>query len=436
MATLDLTTSFPSKSTGSRKLYTGLFEPSSHNSIVTAVRTRTGTRLHNWHKIIEDGGNASTAMTAVWETTEGEPANAYVRTNNGGNKNEWCERRNGGDVSMHNVDFTRHHFASSISATFVDNLARTRFYGRLREVNTQFSGLVALGELRETAKMLRKPAAALWDSAERYIDALRKRKRVNPKGWIKDASGLWLEHSFGWLPLINDCKDAVKAYSRISEKPRSKIISAGMKKSYDRSRELDGSWEGNITRVNMQGGCCMYADARLYEHVAVRYKGKISARVVAPGWDNWALFGFTPREFLPAAWELLPWSFLVDYFTNVGDLITASCTSTSSVNFVNRTEIHFTDHQAKFLVDAEACRKNDWAGNAGKLEGFYGSLGSCRYTRRTVSRSPNSGIALPTFQASWDLSDGQLGNIAALLGQSRALHPQQVGKPYRFGGRP
>lgn len=435
MATLDLTTSFPSKSSGSRLLYDGLYEPVAHNSIVTAVRTRTGTRLPNWHKIIEDGGNATTAMTAVWETTEGEPADCFVKSNNNGNANQWAIHRNGGDCAMHTVDFTRHHFTSSISSTFVDNLARTRFYGRLRDVNTQFSGLVALGELRETVKMLRKPAAGLWDSAQRYIDALRKRKRANPKGWIKDASGLWLEHSFGWLPLINDCKDAVKAYHRISEKPRSKIISAGMKKSYDRSRELDGSWEGNIVRKTM-GGCILYADTRLYEHVAVRYKGKIIARVAAPRWDNWALFGFTPREFLPSAWELLPWSFLVDYFTNIGDLITANCTSSANVAFVNRTEIHFTDHQAKFLLDAKETARTAWAFNNGKLMGSGGSGGSCRYTRRTVSRSPNSGISLPTFQASWDLSDGQLGNIAALLGQSRALHPQQVGKPYRFGGRP
>jgi len=435
MATLDLTTSFPSKSSGSRQLYDGLFEPISHSATITAVRTRTGTRLPNWHKIIENGGNASTAMSAVWETTEGDPADAMVRSNNNGNKNQWAIHRNEGDVSMHNIDFTRHHFTASISSTFVDNLARARFYARLREVNTQFSGLVALGELRETVKMLRKPAAALWDSANRYIDALRKRKRVNPKGWIKDASGLWLEHSFGWLPLINDVHDAVKAYHRISEKPRSKIISVGMKKSYDRSRELDGSWEGNIVRKEL-GGCTFYADTRLYEHVAVRYKGKITARVVAPRWDNWALFGFTPREFLPAAWELLPWSFLVDYFTNVGDLITANCTSSANIAFVNRTEIHFTDHQAKFLLDAKETARTAWAFNNGKLESSYGSGGSCRYTRRTVSRSPNSGIALPTFQASWDLSDGQLGNIAALLGQSRALHPQQIGKPYRFGGRP
>jgi len=435
MPTRDISTSFPSRSSGSRELYTGLFEPVTHSSTIVATRNRTGTRLHNWHKIIEDGGNATTAMVANWDTTEGEPADAFVKSNNNGVTSQWAIHRNGGDIVMHNTDFTRQYRNSSVSPTFVDNLARARFYARLRDVNTQFSGLVVLGELRETARMLHKPAKALWESANGYLGELYKRKRANPKHWSKSVADTWLEHSFGWLPLINDCKDAVKAYSRISEKPRSKIISAGMKKSYDRSRELDGSWEGNISR-KINGGCTFYADARLYEHIAVRYKGKVTARVEAPRWQNWALFGFTPREFVPALWELLPWSFMIDYFTNIGDIISASCTSSANVAYVNRTQISFVDHQAKFLLDAKETARTAWAFNNGKLVSAYGSGGSCRYTRRNVSRSPNSGISLPQYQASWDLSDGQLGNIAALLGASRILHPQEPGRHYRFGGRP
>lgn len=439
MPTKDLSCSFPSRSFGSRELSSGLYEPVTDDKITSATRTRTGTRLPNWHKIIEDGGNATTAMTAVWDTDDSEPANCYVRYNNNGNKNDWGIRRNSGDIVLHNTDRIMPRFNPSVSSTFVDNLARANFYGKLRDVNTQFYGITALGELRETAKMLRRPAAALWGKANGYYDALSKAKRASPKHWTKTLSGLWLEHSFGWLPLINDAKDIVKAYHRLHEKPKSKIISAGSKKSYDRSSELvPGNWTaGTEYRTRFcNGGCKFDGTARLIEHVAVRYKGKIAARVGAPRWDNWALFGFTPSEFAPSAWELMPWSFLVDYFTNIGDIISATCTSDATVCFVNRTEIHFTDYQMRFWLDAKETARTSIAFNNGKLEGSYGSGGSCRKTRRTVSRQPNSGISLPRLQLSWDLSDGQLGNIAALLGQSRALHPQNAPRPYRFGGRP
>jgi hypothetical protein len=34
-------------------------------------------------------------------------------------------------------------------------------------------------------------------------------------------------------------------------------------------------------------------------------------------------FGLTVREFLPTAWEVLPWSFAIDYFTNVSEIVDA-----------------------------------------------------------------------------------------------------------------
>lgn len=35
-------------------------------------------------------------------------------------------------------------------------------------------------------------------------------------------------------------------------------------------------------------------------------------------------FGFTLSDIAPTAWELIPWSFLIDYFTNVGSIIDAA----------------------------------------------------------------------------------------------------------------
>jgi hypothetical protein len=36
--------------------------------------------------------------------------------------------------------------------------------------------------------------------------------------------------------------------------------------------------------------------------------------------ENW---GFSPDNFVPTIYNLIPWSFLVDYFSNIGDVIDA-----------------------------------------------------------------------------------------------------------------
>jgi hypothetical protein len=116
-------------------------------------------------------------------------------------------------------------------------------------------------------------------------------------------------------------------------------ISAGALKSYDATK-LNGSiyWPGVV--VQYDGGNYYHTVAStVIEKRMIRYKGAVIAQVKGPSWQNDDLFGFNPQNFIPAAWELLPWSFLADYFTNIGDILTASIVSTKHLAYTNRTEI-------------------------------------------------------------------------------------------------
>ncbi len=383
------------------------------------LRNRTGQRLPNFHKVIADGGNATTPLTARWESVEAKKGNYYLKcyTSTNGPWEFFYE----GDVCFA-PPLVKMPRAATIDPTFADNAARAKFYKRLREVRTQISGTTFLGELRESLHMIRRPADALRASASEYIGLLRKRKKASPKHWLKGIGGTWLEYSFGWIPLISDIQDGVKAYSRIGEKPRERVLSAGFTSYKDSTSSLPPSDFASFIQA-YQVLCIQPVKHLFLEEAFVRYKGKVRAQAETTQWDNWNLFGFNTKEFLPTAWELLPWSFLVDYFTNIGDILNSVITDTADVVFVNRSTGIKTIYSGQIIPNA--AKSFSLFGTVDPSRSFMtGPALDFRSIRRDVTRTPNSGISLPTLQFSFGLGDGQLANIAALLSQSRSLHPQ------------
>ena len=423
MGTVNRSVSFTAVSKGKQTCPPGFGHNASgsYPLLKTCTRTRTGSALPNWREVIDSGGNATTSLTATWDTIESTPSVAFTSFNNIFGQGPFTTTATLDLLA--DTDINRLPKNPTMSTSNADNKARAKFYKRLRELAVQFSGPTFLGELRETLHMIRRPASALYSRNLGYLDALSKRKRASPKHWTKSISGLWLENAFGWQPLMHDIEDAVKAHRRLTSDDRHRVISAGFIDYADKTSTLSGL-DNTIRGIYGISDMKFVKCCGLKESVAVRYKGKVSARVRTTQWDNWALFGFTPTEFIPTAWELLPWSFLVDYFTNIGEMISAAVTSTSDINFVNKTVIQKTDYFGRATEDLAATF-------AGWGPPYVASLSNpldFRITRKVVNRTANSGISMPTFQLSADLSSGQLLNIAALLGGARALHPQQVGR--------
>ena len=400
-----------------------------------ALRSRTGERLPKWRKVIKEGGNATTALSAEWETREVYPTSLMHTAQY---KFGVLQGLRGlqGYIGHSDGQGGRNPITATISSSFADNLARAKFYKKVNEARNQFSGTIFLGELRETLHMLRRPAAGLTDLIHGYLGGVKKLKRSQPKMWTKAIGDLWLENAFGWNPLINDIKDAAKAISRLNEKRESKIISAGGFDMKDSTSSLPARDKGSIEYFSGTSGgkgLWLRCNANCYERCIVRYKGRLDAQVRTQGWDNWDLFGFRTEDFIPAAWELLPWSFLADYFSNIGDCLSSICVNTQGLKYVNRTEIKTTYYSGKLSCDGASANNMDWGGNF-TFTSLTGSPGGFNLTRRTVVRAANTGISYPTLQFNVGLNDGQLANIAALLASSRALHPQNPRPLHRLPG--
>lgn len=213
-----------------------------------------------------------------------------------------------------------------------ENQAARRYYDSIRSAQRSIQGLVTLGEIGESLRMIRHPAESLFRGIGSYLGTVKKRasgRAIPIKRKRQIAGDTWLEYSFGWLPLIGDIKAGAEGLAKESVR----LMEVTSIKGYGSSQNKTyygnfGSFQQLFMRVKRNKIVNV-------SRADVRYHGVVGNNPA--DWDRrLARFGFTPSDFLPAVWELIPYSFLVDYFTNIGSLISAFSTDVSGLKWAER----------------------------------------------------------------------------------------------------
>lgn len=393
----------------------------------TLRNTRTGESLPTYKQVIANQGNATTPLTALSSEFRGTRhlSCKIVADQNG----EFTQEASGHLLSyaMSEPYYTA-GWTSSAHAQ-----ASERALSAVRELAVSMSGPTFIGELRESVRMIKKPAAALWDGIEDYLAEAKRRNADNrrrnfgkhPRRYTRNlsniAAGLWLEKSFGWDPLLADIESAKDTYSDLIEFDRVKAFSVGGKdgKTVD---SIDG-----YLYVSPPGSYLMYRIHQLDEETErVRYRGAVRMRAETTALDHAARYGFTPSEFIPSAWELLPWSFLADYLTNLGSIIGAAVTDTSNVIWLSKTVKTTVDRKVRAHWAEKEIR--DILGKD-NIRTSYGSPGAFHWRKSTLTRTAVGGIDFPYFYWKLPSSPVKLANMAALLQTiGLSMHPQRPSK--------
>lgn len=154
--------------------------------------------------------------------------------------------------------------------------------------------------------------------AEALMNARRswtvKRAHRAARRIIRRLASSYLGVVFGLLPTISDIQGAIEAYdAEYSIDPLIRITAAGAA-----SRQVRSS------RDNHQMTDCGFFRWSLTQQVVTNVKltmfyraSRLRASVTAP-------VGLDSRSLAQSFWEATPWSWLVDYFTNVGSWINSS----------------------------------------------------------------------------------------------------------------
>lgn len=287
--------------------------------------SRTGVELPRHRSLIQMGSNATTALTAFSESiTQNVPGQMI-----GVDKSQ---------VTGKQAVATSRFFLPSKPSELIDPSlsnaavarATSKAYGKIRELQSPLNGQVFLGELKETINLLRHPI----EKSVRLTEALII-KRNKLKNVPKAAADSWLEYRFGILPLISDINQIISLASDIADKEAhlsyrcyGKAESTSVSVTSDPLPAIFGFTMG--TRVEeVRRYECIIRFGVLASHLDKHET--FSSRIVA-SLDDLSSVPIT-------AWELIPYSFLVDYFVNVGDLITAAVTGTSALSYTSRSII-------------------------------------------------------------------------------------------------
>lgn len=339
----------------------------------------------------------------------------------------------------------------NMSAAKAERQALSRFWAHLRQQRTNMQAGVTAGEAAQSARGIGDLAQSL---ARNFGDHIRQQRKlivrhignfvVGPNGSaVRDPSVVrrvnrlpattreylykeiregYLQFALGIRPLVKDVKDLAETLARWQFDTR-----------HTRIRGYGSDSQQLFTRMTFDGGpggAYSFNGVETktrYETVEVIYRGGLLADTTSPAAGSahrlYQLMGaYDLENWIPTIWNLLPWSFVVDYVTNVADVVTAMVTDTSNVRWVMKTVRREVCEEVSIAVPYRRTfigmldHGELYGGKRPSYSTETGSLGGYNQKTRVIVRTPQSGITLPTLTFNLPQDKGlTIPNLIALF---------------------
>lgn len=239
---------------------------------------------------------------------------------------------------------------------------------------------IDLAQAGQTAKMFKGA-----DRLENYTKAFTRKW-----GLLKAPANAWLEYTYGIKPLVQSIYESSEQAIRVvvNELERVKV------------RANDYGWKPERVYLSTVYGAIWRKIGQFSSKSSVTLG--IAYRGAAPDWDN-----FTSLNPISIAWELVPYSFVVDWVYDIGGYLRAvetQCLYANRFNSGYRTNfVHYTGEirDGPFTYTSSPTGTNLWTGN---VEGTA-------FERSPLTQYPS--LSLPILNV--DLGSSRLLSAASLL---------------------
>jgi len=398
------------------------------SKVVKQSSVRSGQRMPDWKEKIRLGQNASTPFSfdgykllGMTYAPEGLTASC-VRAYN--------------QPIVQSGNFTGYASAPpnsfdhiNIGVGTADSAALTALY---KKMNGQISHMNAIASFLEVGDVLRQfgsPFKSIIQLTDRHINRLFlenrgiRALRYNKAQALKRMADVYLEYAFGLAPLINDTRKAAEALARwqLEKDGEVRMFKKSLTARGGESKATTQTTSAGFGRNNVVLTTTATTTTKRVQYVIGL--GAIPAAVSGSTDRLNQLLGFRPESWIPAVWEAVPWSWLVDYFTNVQDILQSLEASVVKPTWICKTVSTVTDLESysrlDFAATLKAARTSQW-NDPISIIGSECSRWKCRKT--TVERTIPTTLGFPSVHYKLPNSVRQMANMAAvLITQQRSL---------------
>jgi hypothetical protein len=302
----------------------------------------TGLNIPDWRRLIAEGEDATTYLSGSrYSSRQRRFGELFIEP--GPN---WTAAYNWRFGHLENVPFVTSFAGMDALESTADNKAKTLFLKKLKKTQTKFQSGVFLGEIHETLEFIRNPALGLRRGINEYYTDVKKRlkgakrglsRRYHSRNLSEIVADTWLEHAFAWSPLVNDVKDGAEALANYN------LGKAGEARRITAKAGAEDTQYTPFYSRNF-GYLKYHYRYQTKASVVVIYRAGVGASPDSPLLMSAKHFGVSWEEIIPTIWELIPYSFLVDYFTNIGDILDSWSYQHLKKRWMNRTVLRTIEH--------------------------------------------------------------------------------------------
>lgn len=277
------------------------------------------------------------------------------------------------------------------------NTALSRMFEKVRgDVDLS----IDLAEGRKTIGMMRDTVKGM----KNLFVTFRKMRRSNPRDW----GNLWLEFTYGWKPLASSIYGSFERYVN----PKT-----------GRLLRVDGSANVDLSPVNHSFSNFGGPGFTLNQYEQKRASARLHCEFQVAASRLNELAGYTSLNPVSIAWELIPYSFVVDWFLNVGGYLR---NLESGVLYRSSFLRGYSSEVVTYRYRQTYSGANTIAGTV-TVKNSVGETFEVKFQRKILSASPLP--RPPSFRP--QLGASRLISGAALLGQfvKSLEHPKDTKAP-------